>query len=328
MFAKKSMKMGYKTGTGNWRKKCCGFYKTLYQTAFLFFLTVYMFPEGSFGADLALRKIQVGGLERSYYLHFPPAHESAGKLPVVLVLHGGGRGDGDDVARWTGYMEIADRENFIVVYPNGIDAQWNDGRVKTFRRGKDNAEIDDVGFISALIDLVVRDFNGDPGRIYVTGLSNGGMMALRLGCEISSKLAAIAPVIANMPENIYGKCRPEKKLPVLLMNGTDDPLVPWDGGAVGYFGKRRGQVVSTNETIRFWKTHNGCNSRIVRWLPDRNRRDRSRVRVTTWKNQDGTCEVVLYRIEGGGHTFPGSSVPDRPLLLGRKNSDIDGAEVI
>ena len=280
------------------------------------------------GEELVFRKMQAGGLERSYYLYLPPRHESAGKLPVVFVLHGGGRGDGDEVARWTGYRRLADRENFIAVYPNGMDAQWNDGRVKTFGRAKENAEVDDVGFISALIDLIVRDFRGDPERVYVTGLSNGGMMALRLGCEISSKLAAIAPVIANMPENTYGTCMPENKLPVLLMNGTDDPLVPWNGGFVGYFGKRRGKVVSTNETIQFWKTHNGCSSGIVAWLPDRDRKDGSRVRVTTWKNRGGSCEVVLYRIEGGGHTFPGSDVPRRRLLLGRKNNDIDGPEVI
>lgn len=292
------------------------------------FLSLTLTSSSFAGEELVFRKMQAGGLERSCYLHLPARHEAAGKLPVVFVLHGGGRGDGDDVARWTGYRELADRENFIAVYPNGIDAQWNDGRVKTFQRAKKNAEVDDVGFISALIDLIVRDFRGDPERIYITGLSNGGMMALRVGCEISHKLAAIAPVIANMPENTYGKCMPEHKLPVLLMNGTDDPLVPWNGGPVGYFGKRRGKVVSTNETIRFWKTHNGCNAGIVAWLPDRDRKDGSRVRVTTWRNQGGSCEVVLYRVEGGGHTFPGSDVPDRRLLLGRKNNDIDGPEVI
>lgn len=282
----------------------------------------------SFGGELVFRKMQAGGLERSYYLHLPTRHESAGTLPVVFVLHGGGRGDGDEVARWTGYRELADRENFIAVYPNGVHAQWNDGRIKNLRRGKNNADVDDVGFISALIDLMVSDFKGDPRKIYVTGLSNGGMMALRLGCEISEKLAAIAPVIANMPENLYGKCRPEKKLPVLLMNGTDDPLIPWNGGAVGFFGKRRGKVVSTEKTLQFWKVHNGCFSGVVKWLPDRDRKDKSRVRLTTWENSDRDCEVVLYRIEGGGHTFPGSGVPDRPLLLGRKNNDIDGPEVI
>lgn len=282
----------------------------------------------SFKADLTLGKMYFDGLERTYYLHLPTGHKSSGKLPVVLVLHGGGRGDGDDVARWTGYIELADRDNFIAVYPNGIDAQWNDGRVKTFRRGKDNAHVDDVGFISALIDYIIRDLNGDPRRVYVTGLSNGGMMALRLGCEISSKLAAIAPVIANVPKNIYGRCNPDAKLPVLLMNGTNDPLVPWDGGSVGFFGKRRGEVVSTNETVRFWSKHNGCSSRFARWVPDRDRRDHSRVRITTWKKPGNTCEVILYSIVGGGHTFPGSDVPNRPLLLGRKNNDINGAEVI
>ncbi|MCG8344351.1 MAG: esterase [Chlorobiales bacterium] len=286
-------------------------------------------PARSLGADLTFRKMQVGGIERTYYLHLPPVYgESARKLPVLLVLHGGGRGDGDEVARWTGFLEIADREGFIAVYPNGIDARWNDGRIGSSRNGNENAVVDDVGFISVLIDHIVQNFRGDPGRVYVTGLSNGGMMTFRLGCEISEKLAAIAPVIANMPENIYGECRPGKKLPVLVMNGTSDPLVPWEGGAVGYFGERRGRVVSTNRTVEFWRAHNRCSSRSVRWLPDRDRRDNSRVRMSVWGNSDNTCEVVLYRIEGGGHTFPGSDIPNRPLLLGRKNNDIEGPEVI
>ncbi|HYQ70581.1 MAG TPA: PHB depolymerase family esterase, partial [Gammaproteobacteria bacterium] len=173
-------------------------------------------PEPPENTGLSLQTLQFDGLERSYYLHVPSGDSGASRLPVVFVLHGGGRADGDEVAARTGYNRIADRERFIVVYPNGVDAQWNDGRGRTFRRASDNTRIDDTGYIAALIERMIRDHRGEASRIYVTGLSNGGMMTLRLGCEISEKLAAIAPVIANLPENIIGSCKPISPLPVLL----------------------------------------------------------------------------------------------------------------
>lgn len=278
--------------------------------------------------DLSLQKLKLGKLKRSYYIHLPTDHQSTAILPVMLVLHGGGKADGAKLAQRTGYNAIADRDGFIVVYPNGIDNQWNDGRGVTFRKA-DNTRIDDVGFLSALIDLIIRDYKGDPRRVYVTGLSNGGMMALRLGCELDSKITAIAPVIANIPKNIIDQCKPDNPLPVLLMNGTEDPLVPWDGGSVRFLHKRMGKVASTDETIHFWVTHNQCNPKpVIRTLPDRDTTDNSRVIVSTYTNAGNRSEVILYAIEGGGHSFPGSNVPDRPRLVGKKNHDIDGAEVI
>ena len=278
---------------------------------------------------LSLQTLQFDGLERSYYLHLPPSYNATSRLPVIFVLHGGGRADGDEVAGRTGYNNIADREGFIVVYPNGVNAQWNDGRGKTFRSARDNTDIDDVDFIAGLIDRMILDYRGDASRIYVTGLSNGGMMTLRLGCEISGKLAAIAPVIANIPANIIGTCKPELPLPVLLMNGTADPLVPWDGGSVGFFGKTMGEVVSTADTVAFWTEHNQCSPvPKVELLPDRDGKDGSSVKVSTFDNCLNSSEVILYTIIGGGHSFPGGNIPDRPLLLGRKNNDINAAEVI
>ena len=154
-------------------------------------------------------------------------------------------------------------------------------------------------------------------------------MTLRLGCEISDKLAAIAPVIANIPNNIIATCKPASPLPVLLMNGTDDPLVPWDGGSVSLFKKTMGEVVSTADTVSFWTEHNRCNPdpKVV-ILKDRDLEDGSSVKVSTYRHCSNSAEVILYAIMGGGHSFPGGNIPDRPRLLGRKNNDINAAEVI
>lgn len=279
--------------------------------------------------SLTLQSMRYDGLQRTYYLHLPPHFPSAVKLPLVLVLHGGGRTDGDEVAERTGYNKLANQEGFIAVYPNGVDAQWNDGRGKASRKSEKIVKIDDVGFLSALIDRLIRDDKADPRRVYVMGLSNGGMMTLRMGCEVGSKLAAIAPVIANMPANMMKTCQPGSPLPVLLMNGTQDPMVPWQGGPVRFFRKKMGEVVSTAETMTFWIKNNQCKSiPDVAVLPDSDSSDGSTVRVVTYRCPENGADVILYAIEGGGHNFPGSHTLDLPRILGRKNNDINGPEVI
>jgi len=113
------------------------------------------------GAGLSRHTLEFAGLERSYYLHLPPGYTAASRLPAVFVLHGGGSADGDEVAARTGYNRVADREGFIVVYPNRVDARWNDGRGKTFRKARDNTDIDDVGYIATLIKRIVRANKAD-----------------------------------------------------------------------------------------------------------------------------------------------------------------------
>lgn len=272
--------------------------------------------------------IDMDGLDRDYYIHLPPQYKSSERLPLVLVLHGGGKGDALTVEGYLGFTPLSDRKGFIVVYPNGVDSYWRDGRGYT-HRGKNADSIDDVAFISRLIDHLVSSSKADPERIYVTGISNGGMMTLRLGCELSDKLAAIAPIAANMPENLVNHVRPVSHLPVLLMNGTEDPLVPYNGGNVHFLRKEMGLVASTASTIAFWVRNNGCDPNArTGMLPDRNPDDGSRVKVSVFSGRDHRSEVRLYSVQGGGHTLPGSNVPDRPRVIGRKNMDINGAAVI
>jgi polyhydroxybutyrate depolymerase len=285
--------------------------------------------EGMEASQLQLKSININGVARSYYLYSPPKGKPSEKLPLVFVLHGGGnRGDGQTPAKFLGFTSLAERDQFLLIYPNGIDGVWNDGRGVTYG-GPVDAQVDDVEFISKLIDHLVQDNNADPGRVYVTGISNGGMMTLRLGCELSSKLVAIAPITANIPKNIIHTCKPENSLMLLLMNGTDDPLVPYEGGFVRFLRKKMGEVVSTAETVSFWVKNNECDTDAsVEYLPDTDLTDHSKVKVSTYTNSQMSCQVILYTIEGGGHTLPGSNIPNRPRLMGNKNNDIDGAQVI
>ncbi len=230
------------------------------------------------------------GLQRTYYLHLPPQHSPTVRLPLVLALHGGGRADGDELAKRTGYNQLADQEGFIAVYPNGIDAQWNDGRGKTARKSDRIINIDDVGFLSTLIDHLIRDYNADPRRVYMTGLSNGGMMTLRMGCEAGSKLAAIAPVIANMPVKIANSCRPGFPLPLLLMNGTRDPMVPWQGGTVRFFAKRWAKCCQQRKQSSFGKIITNAGALPdVEILPDIDESDHSTVRVVSYRCPRQLC---------------------------------------
>ena len=296
--------------------------------ALIIFMTVLTIQAQS-REDLLYSSFQYDEIERTFYLHLPNGFNELESLPVVMVLHGGGKGDGDDIATHFGFNEIADIEGFIAVYPNGVESQWNDGRGKTFRRNEGNEDIDDVGFLSALIDSLIQNYKADPKRIYVTGVSNGGMMTFRLGCEITSTLAAITPVIANMPVNIANDCKPDSPLPVLIMNGTKDPLVPWEGGQVKFLGRKMGEVLSTENSVRFWVEHNKCfEEPVTVSLPDFDDEDESIVRVVTYKSNESDTEVVLYAVIGGGHNIPGSKTPDVRLLLGNKNNDINAAEVI
>jgi polyhydroxybutyrate depolymerase len=274
------------------------------------------------------RSLTHDGLRRSYQVHFPLNRPSASPRPVVLVLHGGNGADARTMARRTGYNALADREGFIVVYPSGIDGQWNDGRGSAFGRAPDNRRVDDVGFISAVIDDVVRRREADPERVYVTGFSNGGMMTFRLGIEIGDRLAAIAAGIANLPVNLRSEM-PVRPLPVLVMNGTEDPMVPWEGGPVRVFRRDYGEVLSTEQTVRFWADAAQIRGApTTRFLPDRDPNDGCRVEVRTFRSAAVGPEVVLYALHGGGHTIPGGNTPDRPRLVGRQCRDIDAAEVM
>jgi polyhydroxybutyrate depolymerase len=248
---------------------------------------------------------------------------------LVLALHGGGGTDARMVQlTGGGFNTLADRDGFLVAYPDGLEKHWNDGRAGvSWRAHRDG--VDDVGFLAALIARLAGEWPVDARRVYVTGASNGGMMAIRLGCELADKIAAIAPVIGAMPAALAPRCAPSAPLSVLFMNGVQDPLVPWQGGEVRLGRKNFGTVLSVAESVKFWATHNRCAvAPVVTDQPDRDPRDGTRVRREFYEScRDGT-EVVLYAIEGGGHTWPGGYQYRPERVIGKGSRDIDGAEAI
>lgn len=274
-------------------------------------MTAFSFPAIRRAAALALASLagaataadleqwlRHGQQLRSYVLHLPggTAGTDAAPRPLVMVLHGGG-GNAANAARMSGMSDIADRESFIVVYPNGSGSlknallTWNAGNCCGTAR---DGQIDDVGFLNAVIDHASRRAPVDPRRIYVAGMSNGGMMAYRLGCETPGRFAAIAPVAGAMNVD----CRPAVPLSVIAFHGTADEHVLYEGGPPL---KSRDSVPRVDtpvvDTIAFWAAHNGCRARTQSQAAE--------VRSERFEFCAGDTEVVLHTLDGFGHAWPG-----------------------
>lgn len=299
------------------------------------FILVLLFLTGSSMDNNSVNKagyIIVDGLKRTYLLHLPSSDFNH-PLPIVLVLHGGGGKGGKMITlTYGGFDKLADKKGFMVVYPDGFDKNWNDGRsmseanYETFKN-----DTDDTRFISALIDDLIKKYNADPKHVFVTGISNGAMMSYRLGCELSGKIAAIAPVAGNIPENFFPRCKPSSCIPVLAINGDADPLMPYNGGDVtGPFGRRKfGRVMSAKESVLFWVRNNGCSEDpVISQMPDKDPEDGTLVQKKMFSDGKNQSEVILYTIRNGGHTWPGGYQYLGKWIVGRTCMDMDATEVI
>lgn len=261
------------------------------------------------------RTMEVGGSRRSYLLYVPPSHRADRPLPLVLVFHGaGGRGRG--MARHTGFTRLAEREGFAVVYPDGLDRRWNDGR------GTGGSQ-DDVGFVRALLDSLERELGVDRRRIYATGISNGAMFSHRLACDLPGVLAAIAPVAGALPAALAERCAGAAPVAVVAFQGTADAFVPYDGGGVV---RGRGTVLGAGASAAFWARLNGCGGPHETGPPSDSVTDGTRLRRESWAGCREDRSVVLYTILGGGHTWPGGG--DGTRRIGRASREIDATRAI
>ncbi len=283
----------------------------------LAFLVQTLFVHISF-AD----KITVDGIERTYILHIPKTIDNTKPASLVFVLHGGG-GTGKGMNKLTGFNKVSDNYGFIICYPQGIDKHWNDGREVNISH-VNGIEVNDVKFFSLLIDTLLAKYNIDSSRIYSCGISNGGMMSFRLGCELNNKIAAIATVAISMSEILYNSCSPGKPVPVMIIFGDDDPLVPYEGGSIKW---DRGEVVSVKKTVEFWVKNNNCKDTPAETEIDKED-DETSVKKIVFSGSSGRNEVVYFHIYGGGHTWPGGWQYLPKLLVGRTSKEFNPSEVI
>lgn len=250
--------------------------------------------------ETGARTLSFGGRERTFLLHVPTGYDRA---PTALVLNFHGYTSSAEQQEYYSVMsEAADREGFAVAYPQGTGtaASWNAGACCG---SAVQQSIDDVGFTAALIDAVAEEMCLDPARVYSTGFSNGGFLSHRLACELSDRIAAVAPVAGVMG---IEECDPGRAVPVLHFHGTLDGLVPYDGGGVTGF-------PSVEESTEGWAERDGCTGeRQVSF-------DEGDAHCERWDSCDQGAAVELCVIDGGGHTWPGGRVP---AAAGKTSTDL------
>jgi polyhydroxybutyrate depolymerase len=267
--------------------------------------------------------VTVGGRQRSFHLHVPAGRARSEAKALVVALHGGGS-NGTSMARFSALNEKADEEGFLVAYPDGSGRlskvlTWNSGTCCGYAR---KHEVDDVAFIAHVIDDLVATRGVDPRRVYVTGMSNGAMMAYRVAAELPDRIAAVAAVAGTLdvaPSALRGA------VPVVHFHGTDDQHVPFEGGH-GPKSAPGNVHRSVDETIRAWVAANGASARPeVHTMPDL-ADDGTKVTRHVHASASDPGAVVLYRIVGGGHTWPGRTRLER--LLGRATLDISANDLL
>lgn len=239
-------------------------------------------------------------IERSYTLYTPANFDNVKPVPVVFVLHGGG-GNAEIVIKSSDFNKIADEHGVLIVYPNGSGRfndsllTWNGGSCCGYAQENN---VDDVGFIRAVLEDLKAGISINPKQVYATGMSNGAMMSYRLGCEASDIFAAIAPVAGTLN---FSPCTPSETISVMHFHGTDDQHVPYEGG-VGPESPVGVDFASVQDSVNFWALFNGCNSQ-----PQTNSLED--VQHQAWVGCGNSSSVELYTITGGKHAWPGSAGP-------------------
>ncbi|MFD5424438.1 alpha/beta hydrolase family esterase [Streptomyces sp. NPDC127084] len=261
-----------------------------------------------------------GGLLRSYDVHLPAGHSSLSGLPVMLVLHGHWQTN-EGMAQLTHMNRVADENGFAVVYPVSVGLGWSDSRDATLAS---KLGIDDAEFMRTLVDKLTRQERADASRVYAIGMSNGGIMTQYLGCRLADRLAGIASVTGQMPVATAPTCRPSRPLPVMLVGGTADPLIPYDGGGSGVGGKEA-PVLSFADTAAKWRAVNRCSGTRKSQLPAA-AGDPTSVTVAEATECHGRTQVKTYTVTGGGHTWPGGKQYLPTWLVGPTTSAFDASE--
>lgn len=265
-------------------------------------------------AGLSQHWIDHGSLRRTY-LKYAPEGLGTAAVPLVLVLHGGGMSAqqasaaGSTESEW---MKIADEEGLIVLYPQAVDAAWVDCRSDNVIRPEG---VDDVGFLSAVIEETVRENMIDRRQIYVRGASNGGMMAMRMALEKPSYFAALGLSIANVPLDPRGMCprKPPERIPVWLCLGDRDEWMPYQGGFI-MDQQERGRVLSGPDTLAYWVDALGLGdikSNNYGPIPGAEKTGLAR---RVWV-REGKPGLVFVLVEGGGHTLPSKAHPLPQVML-------------
>ncbi len=281
--------------------------------------------------------IEIEGLARNFIVHIPATYDRKKPLPLVLAFHGAG-GDAEKAATITGWDRKADRENFIVAFPNGMPPSpdrppsflrnpqyWNAGSKRGAQAivpGVSNIPKapDDVLFSSTIIDTIDKNYNLDLTRVYATGFSNGAAMSWRLGVDLCDRIAAIGPVAGYLA---LPDPRPAKPVPAIVIACLNDPLIPIDGGVVkDIWSRQERNRPSVREVVKKYAVSCGC-------LPEPvSRLEVDGVTKITYQPQDTGAEVIFYTIADAGHSYPGGREFLSERIIGKATDKLNATHVI
>lgn len=294
--------------------------------AFIFWLLTFIFLTMSSctfgqgfgrGTNAVAKVINVNGVSRNYYVFVPTGLPNDKKTPLVFVFHGGG-GNALQMERFSKFSVLAEKEKFIAVYPDGLNKNWNDGR--------EMSQADDLSFVKMMLDSLSKDYKIDEKRIFSTGISNGAFFSNYIAASLSEKFAAIAPVVGGIAESVAPQFNPRESVSVFIIQGTDDPLVPYNGGPVA---RNRGRTISTDRTIELWTKHNQTAAVPIKGaLPDTDPNDGCTVETSLWTKGKNGAEVKFYKQIAGGHTWAGGSQYLPKFVIGNVCRDFDATESI
>jgi polyhydroxybutyrate depolymerase len=285
-------------------------------------------PERGNVATAHRRHIAVGGLERSYLVQPAPGARGAGRLPVVVLLHGGTQ-SAEDIWRETSLPTLGAREGFLVVAPEALGRHWNDARSVTGA-----SAVDDVRFLKAVIAEVIAQDHGDPSAVFMVGSAHGGFMTMRFACDAGESLRAAASLLSTLPDALARNCKSPRPLPWLAVNGTNDPAVPFGGQVDGTVrrGETQAALRSADDTFRFWADRAGCatptaREAITEQSADERHRWAERIVRSHCVGGQLSQQVVLH---GSGHVLPGPAADNRlaERAVGPAAPEIDGGTLV
>jgi polyhydroxybutyrate depolymerase len=271
------------------------------------------------------KTINIDGLERRYLVFVPRRAKEA--IPVVLAFHGGG-GSPRQMEQHTGFDDVAEREGFMLAYPESVGSNWNDGRGEAFILAqRDN--INDVGFVRRLLDDLADEHKIDRRRVFATGISNGAAMSHRIAAEASDVIAGIAPVVGGMAPAIAEKFEPKFPVSILIIQGESDPFVPIAGGpVVAGRGRVRGEVGPMKDVLEMYVCRNGnTGDPVVTTLgaqPD----DGTSVEITKYPEGPGGVKSWCYVVKNGGHAWPGRPALASEAVIGKVSQQFSATETI
>jgi polyhydroxybutyrate depolymerase len=323
-------------------------------------LITMLFATQTFWAQETKEKVTVDDVDRSFMLRLPKGYDPQHTYPVVILLHGMNQ-DADDMERLTRFDELADKEGIITVYPFALHGRWNVGvrpqprsQMGPGRGGRRHyggypggggggypgggqqqpsssdpsedrrpAPTDDIGFMNGILDQLKSKVSLDESRIYAAGLSEGGFMSLRLGCSLSDRIAAVAAVGASMPKMMV--CLPSRPVPLVMIDGTSDPVVPYGGGTEHNLNLA---TISAEDSAKAWGKIDRCAEKPENSKIPAKEKGGMETKVATYGGCRQNAQVVLYSVKGAGNTWPGGEQYEVEKTIGKTSQDLNANETI